>query len=240
MKKVIFIAASFFALAACNKEVISSPEEGVGYLNFSLAADDIVVSTKTQVSELDDYNVYINGQSHEYGSEIKGKVLTKSPGEYTVYAENITPAEANQGRGSLRLMSAQQSLNIEAGETKTVTLECGAVNAKIEVIFNQSFQNAFQTWSLTLGYENDDVRDLTSSDEQSAVFYYEPGKLALELTATSQNGVKTHSEPITVVGGYHYTVNYSAGENGYLGITVTADDKLLDADDNNVTVNPYI
>lgn len=246
MKKIVFLSLSLMALLACNKEVITGPVQEVGYLSFALEADDIVVTTKATVTELDAYNVYIGNTSYNYGSEIKGKVLERTPGTYTIYAENMTPSAAEEGKGSLRLASESKTVTVTAGGTTVETLHCTAVNAKISVTFSDSFKNAFSTWDLTLGYESDDTRDLTIDETASAsdaVFFYNiNGKnLTLELSAIARqdSSTKTHTEKITLAAGYHYTVNYTAGANGYLGITVTADDALVDAEDTDVTVNPY-
>lgn len=244
MKKVIFIAAALFALAACNKEVINAPVSEVGYLSFDISADDIVVETKATVTNLDSYSVYVGSTSYNYGTQIKNKVIEKTPGTYAIYAENITPAAAHVGNGALRLASETKNITVTAGGTTTESLVCKAVNAKIDVNFEDSFKNAFSSWSVTLGYENDDTRDLTTNAESESFFYnIDASKpdLTLDLTATpkSNGAAKTNSTKITLQAGYHYTINYSAGANGYVGITVTADDSLIDAEDETVTVNPY-
>lgn len=251
MKKVIFIAASLLAIAACNKAVFNVQNE-VGYLNFNLAADDIIVTTKVNVSdvELGNYTVYVGKTSYNY-NEIKAKVLAINPGTYAVYAENITPDLAhtsNDGKGSLRLASASQEVQVAAGQTAGVELHCTAVNAKITVTFDDSFRTAFSSWGVTLGYENDNTRNKTVTNEtsaQDAVFFYNIHKtiknLAFVLSATPKHGgdAMKNTTTLPIQAGYHYTVNYSAGTSGYVNITVTAEDSLTDADPTNVTVNPY-
>lgn len=248
MKKVIFIAASLLAIAACNKAVFNVQNE-VGYLNFNLAADDIIVTTKVNVSdvELGNYTVYVGKTSYNY-NEIKAKVLAIDSGTYDVYAENMTPAMAHEGNGSLRLASDPQNIEVAAGQTSSVTLHCTAVNAKITVTFDDSFRTAFSSWGVTLGYENDNTRNKTVTNEtsaQDAVFFYNIHKtiknLAFVLSATPKHGgdAMKNTTTLPIQAGYHYTVNYSAGTSGYVNITVTAEDSLTDADPTNVTVNPY-
>ena len=251
MKKVIFIAASLLAIAACNKAVFNVQNE-VGYLNFNLAADDIIVTTKVNVSdvELGNYTVYVGKTSYNY-NEIKAKVLAIDSGTYDVYAENITPDVAhtsNDGKGSLRLASDPQSIEVAAGQTSNVTLYCRAVNAKITVTFDDSFKTAFSSWGVTLGYENDNTRNKTVTNEtsaQDAVFFYNIHKtiknLAFALSATPKHGgdAKTNTTTLPIQAGYHYTVKYSAGTSGYVNITVTAEDSLNDGGTTTVPVNPY-
>ena len=75
MKKVIFIAAALFALAACNKEVISSPEEGYGILKLSVESDDrVVVNTKADPVydvNTDEFNVTIINDEGETFNSVK-------------------------------------------------------------------------------------------------------------------------------------------------------------------------
>jgi len=245
MKKVIFIAAALCALAACNKEVISAPSSEVGYLSFGLSADDVIIETKAvTAAELDLYKVYIGNTSHTYGTDIKNKVLEIAPGNYNVYAENISAEEAHNGNGALRLATANQQISVEAGATTTTTLNCVAVNSKINVTFSDSFKKAFSSWSVVIGYEGNNDRDKTITHESTnAEFFYNVHQtvenIELALTASATDISKSHTTKFKLQAGYHYTVNYSAGENGFVGITVTADDNLIDADDTNVTVNPY-
>ena len=249
MKKVIFIAASLLAIAACNKPVFNVQNE-VGYLNFNLAADDIIVTTKAPVEELGGYTVYVGDTRYEYAN-IKDKVLEINPGKYAVYAENITPDlahKSNDGNGALRLASASQEVQVAAGQTAGVELHCTAVNAKITVTFDESFKAAFDSWNVTLGYENDNTRNKTvtnGTSEQDAVFFYNIHEsiknLAFALSATPKHGgnAKTKTTTLEIQAGHHYTVNYSAGTSGYVDITVSADDQLLNGGTSDVTVNPY-
>lgn len=247
MKKVIFIAASLLAIAACNKPVFNVQNE-VGYLNFNLAADDIIVTTKAVSEEqLGNYTVHVGDNSYKYGT-INANVLAINPGTYAVYAENMNPDKAHEGNGSLRLASAPQEVTVAAGQTSKVTLHCTAVNAKITVTFDDSFKAAFSEWSVTLGYENDNTRNKTvthGTSAQDAVFFYNIHKtiknLAFALSATPKHGgdAKTKTKTLEIQAGHHYTVNYSAGTSGYVDITVSADDQLLNGGTSDVTVNPY-
>lgn len=258
MKKVIFIAASLLAIAACNKPVFNVQNE-VGYLNFNLAADDIIVTTKAVVKDLDGYIVHVDNntygnKTYDYGT-IKDEVLEITPDSYTVYAENKTPEKAHEGNGSLRLASAPQEVTVAAGGTSEVTLHCTAVNAKITVTFDESFKAAFDSWNVTLGYEKDNTRNMTVTNETSAenaVFFYNIyydsitnesiTNLAFALSATTKHGGNAKTKTTTlekIKAGHHYTVNYSAGTSGYVDITVSADDQLLNGGTSDVTVNPY-
>ena len=246
MKKVIFIAASFFALVACNKEVINTLSTDVGYLLFNITSNDIVVETKALVTDVDSYKVHIGNTSYTYGTDVKNKVLTLSPATYAVYAENISATKAEEGNGALRLASESENITVAAGETTTTTLECKAVNAKISVEFTDSFKKAFVSWNVSLKYGNSDNRNLTVTETTTDANYFynilENEQLKLNLQAcvvSNDTNPKSNTQLITLQSGYHYTVKYSAGDNGFVSINVTADDQLIDADDTNVTVNPY-
>lgn len=247
MKKVIFIAASLLAIAACNKPVINVQNE-VGYLSFNLAADDIIVTTKAAVDNVDSYTVYVGEDSYTYGTDVKDKVLAINPGSYAVYAENMTPEKAHEGNGSLRLATTPQNITVAAGQTSEVPLHCTAVNAKITVTFDDSFKEAFSSWNVVLGYNDDsESRKFTITGETVNTDYFynihpEGTGLKLYLTALPKvdpQNSKTNTTTLEIAAGYHYTVNYSAGTSGYVDITVTADDSLIEAEPENVTVNPY-
>lgn len=252
MKKVIFIAASLLAIAACNKAVFNVQNE-VGYLNFNLAADDIIVTTKNPVSDVDGYTVYVGETPYNYGTDIKAKVLAINPGTYAVYAENITPDVAhtsNDGKGSLRLASASQEVQVAAGQTAGVELHCTAVNAKITVTFDDSFKAAFSSWNVVLGYNIDSETEnrkftITKETTQTEYFYnIRPDEKGLKLYLTAQPTVasqnqKENTTNLPIQAGYHYTVKYSAGTSGYVNITVTAEDSLKDGGTTTVPVNPY-
>lgn len=246
MKKVIFIAASLLAIAACNKPAINVQNE-VGYLSFNLAADDIIVTTKAAVEDVDSYTVYVGEKSYNYGEAVKGKVLEIEPGSYGVYAENMTPEAAHEGNGTLRLASEVNNITVAAGQTTEATLACKAVNAKITVTFEDSFEAAFSSWQVVLGYNGDDSRNLTIDEKtQNTEYFYnihsEEKGLKLILTAhptVNPGNPRTNNTTLDIKAGHHYTVNYSAGTSGYVDITVTADDSLTDVDPTTVTVNPY-
>ncbi len=246
MKKVIFIAASLLAIAACNKPVINVQNE-VGYLSFNLAADDIIVTTKAEVDNVDSYIVYVGEDSYTYGTDVKDKVLEINPGSYAVYAENMTHEKAHEGNGSLRLATTPQNITVAAGQTSEVKLHCTAANAKITVTFDDSFKAAFSSWDVVLGYNGNDSRNFAIDEEtENTVYFYnihtEGTGLKLNLTAlpkVNAENKKTNTTTLEIQAGHHYTVNYSAGTSGYVDITVTADDSLIEEETENITVNPY-
>lgn len=257
MKKVIFIAASLLAIAACNKPVFNVQNE-VGYLNFNLAADDIIVTTKAVVKDLDGYIVHVENntygnKTYDYGT-IKAKVLAIQPGTYAVYAENMTPADAHEGNGALRLASASQPVTVVADQTAGVELHCTAVNAKITVTFDESFKAAFSSWNVVLGYDIDSETEtetgnrkftITQPTEKAEYFYNihpDGAGLKLDLTAylkVDNTQSRTNTTNLPIEAGYHYTVEYSAGASGYVNITVSAEDSLENGGTTDVPVNPY-
>ena len=247
MKKVILIAASLVAFASCIKDVDVTSEKG--YLRFNLAADDIVVTTKAVVAadELNAYTVHVGETSYNYGENIKNQTLTLDPKKYVIYAENMTPDAAHEDNGALRLASEAKEVTITAGNTEVVSLACKAVNAKITVNFDASFKAAFSSYEVKIGYKDVDDKDnrrLTIASDADCFYNIRPdGKgLNLNLTATPRVGAqnaKTNSTDLAIQAGYHYTVSYSAGTSGYVSITVTADDTLIDVAPQNITVNPY-
>lgn len=251
MKKVIFIAASLFALAACNKEVISSPEEGYGVLKLSVESDDrIVVNTKTDPVydvNTDEFNVTIindEGVTKESGKYHNVKVVVLPADNYVIKAENITEDEAltnNDGKGQLRMAGACDQFALAQSQTVTKTISCNPTNSKITVAYDASFLVAFKSYNVNLDQTIGGDRNFTNIVAGDEYFYNisDGASVDVVLTATSNaDVVVSHTQKIALAVGYHYAVTYSATEDGQLSVTVQASDDLTQSNIG-IPVNPY-
>lgn len=250
MKKIIFIAASLFALAACNKEVINTPvEAGKGVLNINVQSDDSVeINTKVAVST-DNFTVAVKSGNSviQSGKPNEMSVVLLPAGNYSVYAENITSEEAlsgNDGKGALHIAGASDEFTLDAGGTYTATVACVPVNAKITIAYEASFLNAFSSYTVTYDQIGGD-RDFSGVQPSTDYFYNisseaSQNKVDVKLSATAKHdsSEKTHTQPITLEAKKHYAIKYSAGANGQVNVSITADDALTQTD-TPVEVNPY-
>ena len=142
MKKMIFIAASVLAFAACNKEVISTPEAGTGVVMLSVESDDCVnVATKASVPTTD-FNVSIvNDEDQVVKSGTPGtlSVVVLPADTYVIKAENISEDAAltnNDGKGQLRMAGQCEPFALAQSQTVTKTVSCVPTNSKITVAFD--------------------------------------------------------------------------------------------------------
>lgn len=250
MKKVIFIAAALCVLAACNKEVISSPEEGYGILKLSVESDDrVVVNTKADPVydvNTDGFNVTIindEGVTKKSGKPSEVAVVVLPADDYVIKAENISEEAAlsnNGGKGQLRMAGATEKFTLSQSETEVQTVSCNPTNSKFTVIFDDTFKAAFKTMTVDLNQTTGD-RDFSNIAETVEYFYNitEGAAVDVELTAVSKSDVHvTNTQHITLAVGYHYAVTYSATIDGQLNVSVRASDDLTQSDIP-VPVNPY-
>lgn len=247
MKKVIFIAASLFALAACNKEVISSPEEGYGVLKLSVESDDrIVVNTKAVVDTKDFIVTITNDEGDQKMEGTPGELATVvlPADNYVIKAENITEDAAltnNDGKGQLRMAGAVEEFTLGQSQTVTKTVSCVPTNSKITVTFDASFTAAFKSKNVNLDQTIGGDRDFNNIDAGAEYFYNitDGASVDVVLTATSNAEVEvSHTQKIALAVGYHYAVTYSATTDGQLNVLVQASDDLTQSDIH-VPVNPY-
>lgn len=197
----------FLSLASCGTETIDC---GYGYLEVSLHAD-VEIDDATRApealpeSEYADYSVMLyddNGilmweTSYAAFSANEGNLRRVPAGTYTVYVENCTAEEAEEGTGMPRLAGSQEFV-ISAGRTTTATVACTVINAKI-----------------TIAYDDDTVTADHENEGKSRVLYpaglsiSDPAgrrKLSMELSATHDDSK---------------AVYYNVGEDGTVSLTYT-------------------
>ena len=197
----------FLSLASCGTETIDC---GYGYLEVSLHAD-VEIDDATRApealpeSEYADYSVMLyddNGilmweTSFAAFSANEGNIKRVPAGTYTVYVENCTAEEAEEGIGRPRLAGSQEFV-ISAGRTTTATVACTVINAKI-----------------TIAYDDDTVTVDHENEGKSRVLYpaglsiSDPAgrrKLSMELSATHDDSK---------------AVYYNVGEDGTVSLTYT-------------------
>ena len=141
------------AASACNK-VVMAPQQ-MGTVTLSLASDvEAVVGTKADNTV--DYDAFLVkiagetlvgnpfGQEYVY-SEIPAEMLIPF-GSYFFSADSCTSVEAetsNDGFGCVRYAGSTQQTDIISTETVGIEIECSMANAKVTLVFDDSFLEDF-------------------------------------------------------------------------------------------------
>lgn len=241
MKKVIFIAASLFALAACNKEVISSPEEGVGYLSFDLTADNgIKVDTKAVTQDqLNSFFVKYSDQTKTY-AELASAVLPMNVGTYVVEAYNYTEDDAEVGNGKLRLYDSEE-VTVNANTVSTATLECKPYSSEVKLVYTDAFKLKYPNALFTLT-KGERVLDMNITDP---VYFNNTPNNTIKVNYTLKaNGASSEAKEIfggelDLANAHSLTVKIDiVTTTGELMFSITASD-VLTGQTNTITVNPY-
>ena len=248
-KSLILFATAVLSFAACNKSVLNTQDEaGVGYLNFEMSSDDVVISTKAAVTgdALNAYKVYLSGVEgwpKTYGS-ILNQTFTLTAGDYNVYAENITPLAAETDMGALRVASESQSVTVSKNSVATANIHCVAQSSKIILKYADGFETVVTDPVFTVaesgGAKREDGTASLTLQEDIPAFYNGSVELVWTLTGTHSGVPKTYGgSNITLEKGKCLTLTVSQStQSGELKIAVTADDELIDVSDS-INIDPY-
>lgn len=152
IKSALFV---FFLLlgASCTKRVHPSEE---GFVKLTLNEPEVTIYTKGEVTSgtlpvVDDtYSVVITSEDgtvvkNVTYSSLKGG-FTLAPGNYSIYAQNITEEEAltlREGRGEQRFYG-ESEFTVQAGKTTEVSFICEMVNARVSIGFDDTFVKVFK------------------------------------------------------------------------------------------------
>lgn len=183
-----------------------------------------------------------------YG-DIAGETRTCSAGsDYMLTAVSCTEAEAesaNSGWGQARVYG-EKSFAVVAGETKTVTVECGLVNSSVDVDFSDFIKSTFEEYSIEL-YANDTPNrphlmfDETNYRYKTAYFNVgESGERTLSYTI-NVSSLKTYQGTLKVgrTDAWKLLIKVE-GETGDMSVSLdVAVDKTLQEENKQESINPY-
>lgn len=147
------------AVNAANNVVTKAPvEEG----------EEVIVSVDADGFELDIKNADGSyDKTHTYDPE--NTTIELPVGDYTVTAH--TPGEAKT-TDTKAYYSGAQSFTITAGEPEPVEVLCKMANTKIQVTFDNTLKDDFQSWTVTVTPKG--VKDMTQPFEGTSANFQQP------------------------------------------------------------------
>lgn len=203
---VAFLALSF--MLSCTKEVEN--DDDFGYIGISLKADvDMNDATKSPsalpAEDYADYSIMLYDAdggllwqtTFDIFSADAEDVYKRVPaGTYTVYVENCTAAEAEEGVGRPRL-AGSSTFVVTAGRVTESEVTCSVINARITITYDNH--------TVTMDHE-DQTKEKVLYPAGLSVSNAAGRKLPLELSAS-------HEE--------EKAVYYNVGEDGTVALTYT-------------------
>ena len=181
-KSALYILTILLAASACNKAVMSPQQMGV--VTLSLASDAEVV-TGTKADDTIDYDSFLVNIE---GETLKGDVFTLEQtygqmpqqmlvpfGSYVFSAESCTAdvAEtANGGFGCVRYAGKTSAIDIMSSDPVGVEIECTMANAKVTLVFDDSFLEDFSGCKAEIALGDRTVELPDASIAASKVSYF--------------------------------------------------------------------
>ncbi|MGM9736344.1 MAG: DUF4493 domain-containing protein [Candidatus Cryptobacteroides sp.] len=191
MKKELYISVIIVATAwmtSCQRMVIEDAQYGV--LSVSVENSPVeVIETKADDDEgtvsVDDFSVTIASATNSY-SYIYGEMpssITLPVGSYNIHAENVTLEESltqPDKWGQKRFAGDEIGVAVSGdGSVANATVNCTMVNSALSVIFDQTVQEYFSSYSLSVSSDEsrklvfDSSNSWNSSDRTGAIAYFE-------------------------------------------------------------------
>lgn len=255
MKKLLIAAFAIAAIVSCKKTVIDSqPDQGFGYISFNLSADsEMTVVTKAEIpaDELETYNVSLFKESELLWSkdyaEITDEDLKVEVGNYRLYVENITEAEATPelAKGEAWLVGEAENVAVKSGITTPVAVECTPANSRVTVAYDDSFSQVFQNPQVTVTGKSRAFDMLWGHDAENGVYYPGSTEITWSLTAalSGDSSVSKNYKsltPVTTVAGKWTQITFSTSStDGSINVVITADDTFKEIDEVVVPVDPF-
>ena len=257
MKKIFIFAAALAAMTACNKNVLAPglSDDDYGFIALGLDADTEIIATKAQTTvekNGSEYNVtlYKKDRSNfttvwtkEY-KDIAASDLKQPAGTYKIYAENYNEDEsltANSNYGDVRVTGESAEIVLAAGDTKSATVACSPVNAKVSIAYAKGFTSTFTSPTVYIsdGTRNLEMEPYNESGQTGSIAYFSVStestestesttEITYSLTATVNNKQKKWTGKVNITAKKWNKITFSSQNNGSFEITITADDQIND------------
>lgn len=265
MKKILVIASIFLAAVSCQEMLIEDKADGaisimldnspiVELVTKSGETEEGEEGTSASAVDVSDFNVYITSDVAGFAPVNKkysqmDKVMNVKAGDYTVYADNVSPAVSLEGWGHVRYACDPVTKTVSPGTATTYELACSMVNTAVSVKFIGNFSEyVADGYTVEVYTEDDQNRKLgytaaNTVGETPAIGYFSPASyLAYTFKGKNKSGEdlapvagRVQIQPAT-----HLTLTFKikGDESGNLNrptITVNTDCESLTE---NVTVDP--
>ena len=246
-RKTLFaLLAAGLAFAGCGREAAEGPAEGSGQLaiDFSVTPDVNVVSTRANVPgvtapDIEDFSLRIYAKGGNPDTGLFYPVITDYPsamwhgvGNYVAVA---LCGDINEEGFDKPAFGVTKEFTIEAGMSKTETLEARLINTAVTVECTEAFRNYFSDYGVSLEKNDTEIVEFTkalfSTDSDSYVAFVKPEAFKLNLSYTRRsNGVADEKE-VTVLSVNpctHYKVRFdvNGGAVGGATLVITWDDTV--------------
>ena len=172
-------------LSSCTKD----ESQDWGCFDLSLAAevtmDEAVKSPEAlPEEEYADYTIMLYKEGEllwettfdEFTADVDNAYRRVPAGEYVVYVENCTAAEAEEGDGRPRY-TGSETFVVTAGRTATASVVCSMANAKVTLAYAADFGQHFIPWGLSLADSGTrkvslDMDVMSDSHDGAQVMYF--------------------------------------------------------------------
>ncbi len=275
MKKIMIAAAVLATMTACNKTLIESPvaDSEYGYISLGVTADtEMEVATKAG-ENTDSYLVTIKNSSSSAVnvgevtyenvsySSIKDKTIKLPKGTYTVEVQNFKSedlyASPRADKGAVRV-EGTAPIELAAGETETVTVNCTPVNAKVSVAYDNAdnkFTNVFGNPTIKIINSAKEFIMSCGHEESHAVYYNKTkdnvsvkmgeetktmsvAELTWEMTATVSGASKKYTGTFNAPVAYWTKLDFKAGDSGMITIIITTNETISEVYEVNEVIDP--
>lgn len=243
------------SFAACTNDEDPILSNATGEIRFSVV-DTTAVEITTKASfglDVNDFEVSLSRgnesvfSGRKYG-DIAGETIPCSASDdYVLTAVSCTEAEAesaNSGWGQARVYG-EKSFAVVAGETDTVTVECGLVNSSVDVDFSDFIKSTFKEYSIELYADDAPNRPLTfdKTNYKYKTAYFnvgESGERTLSYTI-NVSSLKPYKGTLKVGRADAWKLLIKVeGETGDMSVSLdVAVDKTLQEENKQESINPY-
>lgn len=257
-KQILYILSlmGLLSFVSCTNDEDPILSNETGEIRFSVVDTTAVeITTKASFNNLDknEFKVNLTHGNKSYLSnrrygDIAGTSITCSAGEgYLLTAVSCTEAEAesaNYGWGQARVYG-EESFAVVAGETKTVTVECGLVNSSVDVDFSDFIKSTYKEYSMEIHTSDAPERSFTLDEVnhsyKTAYFNVGESGRTLYCTVNLPGFEKPFLETVEMVPSRSYKLMVKViGEAGDMSVSLGIDvDNTLLEENKQESINPY-
>ena len=251
----IFPLMGLLSFVSCTNDEDPILSNETGEIRFSVVDTTAVeITTKAPFGlDVNDFEVSLSRgnesvfSGRKYG-DIAGETIPCSASDgYVLTAESCEEAEAesaNSGWGQARVYG-EEAFAVVAGESKTVTVECGLANSSVEVDFSDFIKSTYQEYSMEIHTSDAPDRSFTLDEVnhsyKTAYFNVGESGRTLYCTVNLPGFEKPFLETVEMVPSRSYKLMVKViGEAGDMSASLDiAVDNTLQEVNEPESINPY-